>query len=249
MISTIILTKNSEHTIADCLETIRPLGGEILVIDSESTDRTTDIAKHLGARVIVNPMTNFAAQRNVGMKNAKGSWVLYIDSDEHVTKKFINEVLTIIKNHQNDSGVGGYFIKRKTFYLGRDWGYTDRLQRLFLKDAFKEWYGVVHETPKVTGKFGQVESPILHFTHSNLTQMVDKTNEWSEFESDLRIKSNHPKMTSWRFFRVMITGFLGSYIKNKGYKNGTEGIIEAIFQSYSMFITYAKLWEKQTNVS
>jgi hypothetical protein len=47
----------------------------------------------------------------------------------------------------------------------------------------------------------------------------------------------------------MITGFLGSYIKNKGYKNGTEGIIEAIFQSYSMFITYAKLWEKQTNVS
>ena len=75
--------------------------------------------------------------------------------------------------------------------------------------------------------------------------MVAKTNEWSEYEAQLRLKSKHPGMASWRFFRVILTGFLKSYFKEGGYRNGTAGIIEALYQAFSMFITYAKLWEKQ----
>ena len=75
--------------------------------------------------------------------------------------------------------------------------------------------------------------------------MVEKTNKWSESEAELRYKAGHPEMSWWRFLRVMFTAFTDSYFKEKGYKSGTAGLVEAVFQSFSMFITYAKLWEKQ----
>ncbi len=116
---------------------------------------------------------------------------------------------------------------------------------MFYKDRFIEWKGVVHETPKIKGEFGEISAPVLHYTHRDLTLMVDKTNKWSEYEADLRWKSHHPRMNVLRFIRVMATAFIGSYIGEKGYKNGTAGLVEAIYQAFSMFITYAKLWEKQ----
>jgi len=132
-----------------------------------------------------------------------------------------------IKNYKEESGIGGYFIKRKTFYFGKDWGITDKVQRLFYKPSFIEWYGSVHETPKIKGIWGNIESLIIHNTHRNLSQMLEKTNEWSQFEADLRFKSGHPYVSWWRFLRVMLTGFLKSYIKEKGYKNGIEGLIRS----------------------
>ena len=105
---------------------------------------------------------------------------------------------------------------------------------------FPQEYGI---GGKIIGS--EIKSPILHLTHRNLYQMLEKTNEWSEYEAKLRFDSKHPKMSWWRFLRIMLTGFFKSYLLEKGYKNGTAGIIESIYQSFSMFITYAKLWEKQ----
>jgi hypothetical protein len=79
--------------------------------------------------------------------------------------------------------------------------------------------------------------------------MLAKTNNWSKLEAKLRFDTNHPPMRGWRFIRVMMSEFMRSYFKEKGYKNGTYGLIEAIYQSYSIFITYAKLWEMQNNKS
>ena len=188
---------------------------------------------------------NFSDQRNFALSKSKGNWVLYLDADERATYGFNSEVKEIIKNFKEDNGVGGYFITRKTFFFDKDWKYYDKVQRLFYRKFILGWEGKVHETPKIEGQFSEVKSFILHFTHRDLSKMLNKTNEWSEFEADLRFASNHPKMSWWRFARVMVTGFLKSYFAEKGYKNGTEGIIESIYQSFSLFITYAKLWEKQ----
>jgi hypothetical protein len=79
--------------------------------------------------------------------------------------------------------------------------------------------------------------------------MVAKTNEWSEYEARLRLNAKHPRLVAWRFIRVMMTAFTDSFIKSKGYRNGTYGFIEAIYQAFSMFITYAKLWELQQKKS
>ena len=75
--------------------------------------------------------------------------------------------------------------------------------------------------------------------------MLSKTNEWSHVEAKLRYESNHPYIVPWRLLRVMLTAFMRSYIYEKGWKAGTVGVIESIYQAYSMFITYAKLWEIQ----
>ena len=174
---------------------------------------------------------------------AKNEWIFYIDSDERATLEFTKSLKLKIKNA--DEATSGFYIRRKTFYLGRDWGFSDKVERIFRKDKLKGWHGVVHETPDFEGHLEIINEPILHYTHRNLEQMIKKTNDWSEYEADLRNRAKHPKMNAFRFFRVMTTGFIRSYIFEKGYKNGTSGLIESIYQAFSMFITYAKLWEKQ----
>lgn len=245
MLSVLIITKNEEAVIKDCLNSLKDFADEIILIDSASGDDTVKIAEKNGARVINNTFKNFSEQRNFAFQQSKGDWILYIDADERVTDEFKKEAKSIIRDYKEESGIGGYFIKRKTYFYGKDWGLEDKVQRLFYRKRFVQWEGVVHETPKVDGTFGDIKPPIMHLTHRNLSQMLDKTNKWSEFEADLRLKAHHPKMNVFRFIRIMITGFFKSYISEKGFKNGTEGLIEAMYQSFSMFITYAKLWERQ----
>ncbi len=245
MLSVIILTKNEEETIEACIKSIKDIADEILVIDSYSSDKTVDIAKKYKAKIFENKLIGFSTQRNFAMEKAKGDWVLYIDADEQATYEFTTEIKNLIRNFDKNSQVAGFWINRKTFFFDRDWNYTDKVQRLFYKKFFEEWTGELHETPLAKGKFSNMNSYVLHFTHRDLSRMLEKTNEWSEYEADLRFKSHHPKMSWWRFLRVMLTGFLKSYIKEKGYKNGTEGLIESIYQGFSMFVTYSKLWERQ----
>jgi glycosyltransferase involved in cell wall biosynthesis len=244
-ISAIILTKNSENLLADCIESIKELAGEIIVIDDKSTDRTVDLAKHLGARVEKADVSlNFADKRNLGLKKAKGKWILYIDADERVTPELSRSIqfITNLKKPECQA----YKILRKNYYFGNhEWPFIEVLERLFEKSSLKGWHGPVHETPKVNGKIGELNGLLLHYTHRDLTSMVNKTIEWSKIEAELRFKSNHPPVVWWRFPRVIITGFFNSYIRQKGYKAGTVGLLESIYQSFSMFITYARLWEMQ----
>jgi glycosyltransferase involved in cell wall biosynthesis len=242
MLSVIVLTKNDEEVVAKCLESLKDQDWKVIVVDSYSTDKTLEILKKYDVRVYQNHFTDFSSQRNYAMSLAHGEWVLYLDSDEVVTDEFKKEVNAIISAPEDHSA---YFVQRSNYFLGKKWDYTDRMQRLFKKDSFMSWEGKLHETARFKGSAGQIKAPILHFTHRNLEQMIEKTNEWSDYEADLRIKASHPLMTPLRFIRVMITGFLKSYIKENGYKNGTKGFIESVFQAFSMFITYAKLFEKQ----
>lgn len=245
MISTIIITYNEEEVLEDALKSLNGFADEIILVDSKSTDDTIKIAKKYKAKVVEHMLTSFSEQRNIGLEEAKGDWVFYLDADERLTPEFKKEALDLISSFNPEGDLAGFYIKRRTFYFDRDWHFTDRVQRLFLKDKLKEWYGVVHETPRVEGSLEIINSPILHFTHRNLEQMLDKTNRWSDYEAELRLKAHHPQMSWWRFPRVMIPEFFRAYVAQGGYKNGTEGLIESIYQAFSMFITYAKLWELQ----
>lgn len=244
-LTVIIIALNNEDVIKDAILSSREIASEVLVINANSTDKTREISEKNGATVLNHPFKDFSDQRNFGILHAKTKWILYLDADERLTDKFKRELLNIIDTYEEKGPIGGYFINRKTFYFGKDWNLTDKVQRLFYRDKFIEWYGIVHETPKIHGEFGEIKSPILHFTHRNLSQMLEKTNKWSEYEARLRLQADHPHMTPWRFARVMLTEFYHSYVKDKGYRNGTYGLIEGIYQAFSIFITYAKLWEMQ----
>ncbi len=245
-ISAIIITKNSENLIADCIESISGLADEIIVIDDASTDRTADLAKRLGARVEIHPQTHvdFAEKRNLGLKKAKNKWILYIDADERVSSELKESILEVINLRKPE--YQAFKIRRKNFYFGsHPWPYIEKLERLFNKSSLKGWQGKVHETPLFDGKISELNGYLLHYTHRDLTSMVNKTISWSKIEAELRYKSHHPPVYWWRFPRVMLTAFYNSYVQQKGYKAGTVGLIESTYQAFSIFITYARLWEMQ----
>ncbi len=244
-LSAVIIAKNGEELLKDCIASLK-FCDEILVVDAGSTDNTVQLAKHLGAKVIHGSDGDFARQRNIGKEAAKGEWILYIDTDERVSDLLRKNIQFQISNSQFPMEVVAYRIKRKNFYLGNHpWPKIEKLERLFYKNNLEEWYGKLHETPKVTGEIGDIDGFLLHYTHRDLTSMLFKTILWSQTEASLRLETHHPKIVSWRLIRVMATGFFDSYIKQGGWKAGTMGLIESIYQSYSMFITYARLWEMQ----
>ena len=145
MLSVIILTKNEEDVIKDCIESIKEVADEIIVVDSQSSDNTVEIAKKLGAKVYDHRFVDFAEQRNFAFSKSKGDWVLYLDADEQANFAFISEMKQAIKNYSEDSGIGGFYIARKTFFFDKDWKYYDKVQRLFYRKCFSSWKGKVHE--------------------------------------------------------------------------------------------------------
>lgn len=243
-ITAIIIAKNSEDLIKDALESVM-FCDEVIVIDNGSKDKTREISRNY-AKVYDYNSSSFSEVRNFGLSKVETDYVLYLDTDERISeelKKNIKDVLS------KDSEYSGFKIYRKNYYLGKnEWPYVEKLERLFKTEKLKKWEGDIHESPIVEGTIGQLKGYILHFTHRDLESMLDKTISWSSTEALLRYNSNHPKMSWWRFPRVMITAFLGSYIKQQGYKAGVVGIIESIYQAFSAFITYAKLWELQNNL-
>lgn len=243
-LSAVIIAKNAEGLIKDCIESVR-FCDEILVIDDSSTDKTKEIAKELGARVIEEHAKSFAEKRNIGLRFAKGEWVFYIDTDERVNDSLCESIMDTVSSIKNLPYVA-YKVRRQNFYLGNHpWPMIERLERLFKKSQLKEWYGELHESPKIDGEVGELKGLLLHYTHRDLSSMLAKTIVWSDAEAKLRFNAHHPKMTWWRFPRVMMTAFIDSYFKQGGWKAGAMGIIESIYQAFSIFITYAKLWELQ----
>lgn len=238
-ISAIIIARNEDARIAGCIGSVS-WADEVIVVDNGSTDKTIEIAKTLNAKIIVHPGMNFSTLRDDGAKASKGQWLFYIDADELVTKELQKEIEERVKEP-----VAAYYISRRNFYLGREWPARDKMIRLIKKDALVSWQGKVHEHPVIQGTIGDMKEPLIHDTHRTLSEMVEKTNQWSEIEADLRMNANHPRMSWWRFLRVMMSAFWRSYVNEGGWKAGIVGWIESMYQMYSIFITYAKLWERQ----
>lgn len=246
-ISVIIIAKNEEKKIGDCFESIK-WADEIVLVDSGSTDKTKQIAKKYGARIFDYKGGGYSDWRNEGLKKAKEKWVLYVDADERVTPELRNEILSLLSASQNDD-IAVYAIPRRNIILGKEMKYggwwPDYVKRLYKKDKLKKWKGDLHEEPQYEGEMGHLESPLIHIKHNNLSEMVEKTNEWSEIEAKLLYDSRHPKMFWWRFFRIMGTELWFRLIIKQGFRDGMEGVIYSIYQMWSKFITYGKLWEMQ----
>jgi len=245
-LSVIIIAKNAENLIQDCLDSVE-FCDEIVVVDGGSIDRTNEIAKKAGAKIIKGVEKNFAEMRNTGLHAAKGEWILYVDTDERVSPELEKSIKYKVLSIKHSEEVVAYKIRRKNFYFGNhEWPYIETLERLFKRNALQGWHGALHESPIVKGEVGLLDGYLFHYTHRDLSSMIEKTLMWSQVEAELRFKNNHPKMTWWRFPRVMVTAFYDSYCRQKGYKAGTVGLIESMYQAFSMFITYARLWELQS---
>jgi len=188
---------------------------------------------------------SFSDWRNEGARQAKGEWLLYIDVDEQVTPKLKEMILKVIGSNE----FSAYAIPRRNIFLGHEmhWGgwYPDYVVRLIKKDKLVRWVGDLHEQPKFDGEICHLKEPLIHNSHRNLAEMVDKTNSWSEIEAKLLFDSGHPKMNIFRFTSAALREFWYRGVLNLGFLDGTVGVIEIIYQMFSRLITYAKLWELQ----
>lgn len=239
-ITAVVITRNEEQVIKDCLRSLRFVD-KIIVIDSNSTDKTPEIAKNMGAEVVQHAFIDFSETRSFAAFLVKTDWILYVDADEQVTPDLQKTIEVAIKN----TTYSAYFLVRKNYYLGKPWPHSEEIIRLISKKQLSGWKGIVHESPQIDGRIGKLKGELLHFTHRNLDEMLDKTNEWSTVEAKLLFENNHPRISWWRLIRVFLTGFLNSYIRQKGFLIGSVGLIESYYQGFSMFITYIKLWEMQ----
>lgn len=241
-ISVVILTKNEAAVIAGCIDSVLSLNpNEILVIDDESSDATRPIAQKIGVTVILHKKKDFAEVRNFASREVKSSWILYLDADEKLSENLIKEIRKTLK----ESKFSAYRMIRENYYLGKKWPYHEKIIRLINKQMLVRWFGEVHESPEIRGEIGEMTEPFYHFTHRNLSEMVQATLAWSKIEAQLRFNAHHPPVSWWRFPRVMMPVFWDYYIKQGGWKVGSIGLIESIYQAFSIFITYARLWELQ----
>ena len=245
-ISAIVIAKNEEEKISDCLTSLS-FADEVVVVDTGSNDTTIAISEKQKAKVFEYRSGSYQDWRNHGLKKAKYEWVLYVDADERVSPLLRKEIQKTLVETANP--YTSYAIPRRNIILGKEmkhggW-YPDYVKRLFLKDKLKKWTGDLHEEPEFGGEMGYLEHPLIHIKHDNLHDMVEKTNKWSVKEAKLLHDAKHPKIVWWRLVRIMMTELWLRLIRLGGYKDGTEGVIYAIYQMWSKFVTYAKLWEMQ----
>ncbi len=245
-LSALILTKNEEAMIEDCLKQL-DFADEIVVLDQNSRDQTVNIAKKYTQNVATTNVDLFDKNRNNLAQIAKGEWIFYLDADERLEKEAVQEIKDAIQKDE----FSAYYFKRKNFILGKwlrhgGW-WPDYVPRLFKKDMLIGWYGSVHESPKVKGKFGYFKTPLVHLTGRDLSSMFKKTIRWAKTEAELFYVANHPKVTILTVIKACISEFFKRYLFRFGFLDGVVGLVEAIFQALHRSIVITYLWELQNN--
>jgi glycosyltransferase involved in cell wall biosynthesis len=247
-ISAVILAKNEEKKITECL---RSLGwvDEIILVNGGSVDATCSLARRFKAKIFEFEKESFAERRNFGTKKAQGEWVLHIDADERMTDGLREEIL----EKMSSNSFSHYAIPRSNFVFGKKMKHCglwpDYVVRLFKKKDFVTWQGDLHETPVIKGKLGYMNNYFIHIKHDNLFDIVEKTNKWSLIEAKLMFDACHPPMNLLRFASSIFREFYLRMIKQLAFLDGVEGLIYGIYQVWSRFLSYAKLWEMQENNS
>lgn len=251
-ISVIVLTHNEEPVIKECLESVK-WADEIVIVDDNSTDETLKIVRKLGVKKIIKApeKSDFSDRRNLGAKNALGEWLLYVDADERVSLELCNEIKDIT-NPKNLTPITyvAYAIPRKNIrltkvlYHGGWW--PDYVLRLMKKESLVSWNGELHEQPEIKGEVGKLNEAFVHYSHrGSLEHKMQNTINWSKIEAQRMFDAGHPPMNIPRFFSAMWREFFNRMIKQKAFLDGTEGVMEATYQVFSVFISYARLWEMQ----
>jgi glycosyltransferase involved in cell wall biosynthesis len=247
-ISIALITLNEEANLARTLESVQPLvrdgQGEIIVVDSGSTDRTLEIARAHGARVFSEPWKGFAAQKNSAMEKAAGDWVLQLDADEALEKELADEIDRELGNSGNRIG---FWIPRKNFFLGR-WikhggFYPDPKLRLVRRGAgqFVE-YGA-HPTSKLNGPSSRLKHALIHDAYPTLRGYIDHMNSYSSFGAEVAIAKGHRGFNLLNIVVRPKLTFIYNYIFRLGFLDGREGFLLHLYHASYVSWKYAKAWE------
>lgn len=201
MISILILTLNEEDNLPRCLQSVSWCD-DIVVLDSFSSDRTVEIAKAAGARVVQRKFDNWSTHQNWALENIefKHPWVYYSDADEVVTPELHKELLKVAEEINNPNVA--YRLRYKNYFYGR-WIkhcgiYPTWVLRFFLPKKIR-WERLVNPTAVVDGKEGRLSSHFEHYSfNKGLNAWFDKHNKYSWQEAMETIKSLRESRVQWK---------------------------------------------------
>ncbi|UCC45483.1 MAG: glycosyltransferase family 2 protein [Candidatus Zixiibacteriota bacterium] len=239
-LSVVVIARNEEANIRRCLSSAS-FADELVLYDDRSTDRTQEIATDMGARVFQSDWQGFGQAKREAVARATGEWILSLDADEEVTPQLAEEIRAVLAN---SSDVAGYYIPRRTEFLGRwikhcGW-YPDRVLRLFRKDKGNFSQAVVHEAVQLAGRTGSLNGEILHYSYPSLDVYFRKMNRYTSlaaregFEAGRRAKRYDLLVRPW-------AAFVKHYIFKRGFLDGIEGLLVSVFSACYVLAKYAKM--------
>lgn len=241
-LSVTIITKDEEGRIQECLESIA-WTQEIVVVDAESTDRTVEIARAFTPKVFVRPWSGFAAQKNFALAQTTQPWILSLDADEQVTQELREEIQAVLVAN---GPLDGYYLPRKSFFLGRwirygTW-FPDYQLRLFRRGWGTFRSVSVHEAVEVKGRLGYLKAPLLHYSYRGIGDFVERSNLYSTLAAQDMIRQG--KRVSWLDLLLRPLGrFCSMYLLHRGFLDGSHGFLLAVLYGYYVFLRSAKAWE------
>lgn len=242
-LSVIIITKNEEHHIADCLDSVS-WANEIIVVDAMSTDRTVDICNRFPCHVIQREWTGFAGQKQYALARASHDWVLSMDADERVTPDLAQEIRQLL---QSTIPYNGYRVARRAYFLGkwiRHCGWYPGYQvRLFRKSKTHLSKPRVHEGFVVDGPVGNLTHDLIHYSHPTLTASFEKMNRYSGLEAMDRISRKQVKW--YHLISHPVSEFLRKYVVKLGFLDGCHGLVLCLVAALNKMVLYMKIWELQ----
>ena len=241
-LSAILITRNEEVNLEDCLASLDGLATQIVVVDTQSTDRTLVIAQRYGALISSPPdWPGFGPQKNRALDLASEDWVLSLDADERLTPELRAEIKGVLDKPQTDC----YAIPRLSWYCGRFMrhsGWTpDYVDRLFKRGSARFSTDLVHERLIPKGPVLRLKNQMLHYSFMNLAQVQEKMERYSTASAQqafARGKTASPLKAilhgAWSFFRT--------YILRAGFLDGPQGFSLALANAKGSYLRYIKLW-------
>jgi len=240
-ITVVIITKNEEKNINDCLESAK-WADEIIVVDDFSTDRTREIASQYTDLIIERHMDNEGRHRNFSYSKANNSWVFSLDADERITLELKDEILKILENPEFD----GYTVPRKN-YIGDKWlerggWYPSAQLKMFRKDKFRYEEVDVHPRAFMDSPNGHLKGDLIHYSYKDIADFIAKQNNQTTREAAKWVETGR-KMGCGKALWRTIDRFFRSYIGKAGYKDGFYGLVVAVFGGWYQYTSYIKYRE------
>jgi len=250
-ISVVLATYNEEKNITGCLDSVKDLAHEIVIVDGSSTDKTVEIAKKYGVKVVITdnpPIFHINKQKAIDL--ASRDWILQLDADERVTSSLRDEIKYQISNIKYQS-VTGYWIPRKNWFLGRflmkGGQYPDYTLRLYRRGMGRLPQKSVHEQAEIKGETGYFKEALLHYPYKNLSSYLTKWDRYNDLlagriKEELKSKDfvNKVLYSIGYLFIKPSHWFLTAYIRHKGFMDSWQGLTFSFFSALRFPVSYIK---------
>jgi len=243
-LSVVVVVQNEEERIRACLEAAG-WADELIVVDAESSDKTATIARELTDHVFVRPWPGFAAQKNFGVEQAHGDWILSLDADEIVSAELREEIGAILAG---GGGHAGYTVPRRNVFWGR-WVrhgglYPDRQLRLFQRGRGRFVERTVHESVAVEGSVGRLAGHLEHRSYRDVADFLARADRYSTLAAADWLAAGRGSRPLVDLALRPLGRFLGMYVARAGFLDGWRGFLLAVLYGYYVLMRSVKVWER-----